>query len=162
MTTAAQNDVGLRRRVWSAGVIVTVLGSVLWPLTWPVDRDSFPLSNYPMFAWPRLTTSCTLAAIYAADGSSRRERLPPKALGRAKSLTAALDANKQLELLLLGDPDRLQPFCQRIAANVAGDPELRWVRHIEIVRDEYDSLAYHAGAREPTRTITFATCAVRS
>jgi len=161
MSTAAQGRTVLRARWWGGVVVLTVLGSIMWPLTWPVDRDSFPLSNYPMFAWPRLTTLCTLAVVYGVNGRTRRELLPPKALGRAPSVSAALDANRQLELLLLGDPGLLEPFCEKIAANVARDPELGWARQVEIVRNEYDSLTYHAGVKEPDRSITFATCPVR-
>ncbi len=141
-------------------VTVAVVCSVSWPLAWPLDRDSFPLSNYPMFAWPRLTTACTIAQAYGVDAAGRRTRLPPSAAGRSPAVTAALDVNRQLELLLLGEPAAIQPYCRKIAGYVAEDPALRQVRQVEIARDEYDSLAFHAGAKDPSRTVTFATCEV--
>jgi hypothetical protein len=150
-----------RDRVWSGLVTFAVLGSVLWPLTWALDRDSFPLSNYPMFAWPRLTAACAIAQAYGVDASGRRMRLPPTALGRTPGVTAALDVNRQLELLLLGPSEAIEPYCRKIAAYVAEDPALRWVRRIEIARDEYDSLVFHSGSKEPARTVSYAACLVQ-
>src|SRR5260370_39280087 len=88
---------------WGGLVTATVLSGVMWPLTWPVDRDSFPLSNYPMFAWPRLTTTCSIAAVYGSGVAGRRERLTPQALGKASTFVAALGMDRQLGQLLRGD-----------------------------------------------------------
>ena len=81
MSTAAHGPTVLRARWWGGVVVLTVLGSVLWPLTWPLDRDSFPLSNYPMFAWPRLTTLCTLVAdLTAGEAVIAARGEPPVAI----------------------------------------------------------------------------------
>jgi hypothetical protein len=41
----------LRVRAYGVGAVMVVL--VAWPFTWAARHDSFPLSNYPMFSFPR-------------------------------------------------------------------------------------------------------------
>ena len=150
-----------RDSAWGAVVTLVVLVGVVWPLTWPGDRDSFPLSNYPMFAGRRLTSACSLAEVYGSDEAGRREKLSPRAIGKPSLFGAALQLNRLSQLIESGRVQALATFCREIAAHVGRAADLAWVRRVEIVRNDYDSLVFHAGTKQPVNTMVYEGCAVQ-
>lgn len=138
---------------WVAAVVsAAVLACVLLPLSWPATRDSFPLSNYPMFARER--RSATLHAVYAVavDRGGDRHWVPPHLVGSREVLqTRAL-----LERAALRGPKALRALCRSIAGRIAATDggELAGAVTVRIVRGKHDSIAYfERGVLGPERTL---------
>src|SRR6478672_8343605 len=98
-------------RAWTAaGVAVVVIGAV--PLI--LDRDSFPLSTYPMFAADiDSTQSVDTAVAVRSDGSV--ERLSPADIGRT---TVVNQAASVVTTAIVGG--RARELCADIASRVGG------------------------------------------
>jgi hypothetical protein len=142
-------------RVFAVVVSAVVLACVLVPLSWSNTRDSFPLSNYPMFARGR--RSATLHAVYAVayDADGGRHWVAPRLVGSREVLQARA---------LLGRAVRRREsaaaLCRSIAARVAAQGgELAGAVELRIVRGKHDPIAYfESGALGPERAM--ATCPV--
>ncbi|HWM88935.1 MAG TPA: hypothetical protein VNO33_23955, partial [Kofleriaceae bacterium] len=133
-----------------------VLACVLLPLGWGRTRDSFPLSNYPMFARDR--RSATLIAVYAVayDRSGGRHWVPPKMVANRE----VLQARAMLERAGRRK-ESAAALCSAIAERVAarGEGELAGAVEMRIVRGKHDSIAYfETGELGPERTL--ASCRV--
>jgi hypothetical protein len=118
------------------------LVAVLYPLSFGQREDSFPLSNYPMFARGRV--DATLVADYAvAVFPDERRSIPPEVVANAEVLQAQATIRQAVRR---GRAAR-QALCQEIVARVAADDRFAGATHVEIVRGRYDALAYFAGDR---------------
>ncbi len=127
------------------------LTCVLLPLSWPASRDSFPLSNYPMFARGR--RSATLNATYAVayDAAGGRHWVPPPLVGNRE----VLQSRALLERAARGGSVSIGALCRSIAARVAAvGGELAGAVEVRIVRGRHDSIAYfESGTLGPEQTL---------
>jgi hypothetical protein len=146
---------GVAERLFALVVSAVVLACVLVPLSWSRARDSFPLSNYPMFARGR--RSATLNAVYAVayDADGGRHWVAPRLVGSREVL--------QARALLERAARRRKTaaaLCRSIAARVAGQGgELAGAVELRIVRGKHDPIAYFdSGALGSERNV--ATCPV--
>ena len=121
-------------------VSAITLTCVLLPLSWPQSRDSFPLSNYPMFARGR--RSAELRAVYAVavDDGGGRAFVSPKLVGSRE----VLQARALLERAARGGAEAVGALCRSIAARVAvvDDGEMARAVEVRIVRGRHDPIAY--------------------
>jgi hypothetical protein len=120
-------------------VSLLVLGTVLWPLTWVADRDSFPLSSYPMFAHNR--RSAVLTAVYAVAMDARGERryVPPEVVANRE----VLQARAVLDRAARGGKKGVAALCQEIAARIAaGQGALSGAVEVQILRGRHDAGRY--------------------
>ncbi len=142
-----------RLRAWCVAVAVVV--AALLPLTWPEDRDSFPITSYPMFA-DRLGDSSVTLHIAVGDTPEGPVPLPSEATGHrqvtqaVKALAAAVDDGGR----------RPASLCAEIAAWVA-DSGRRDIDLVRIVTASFDGVSYFAdGARAPRIVAEHARCPV--
>ncbi|MSP16294.1 MAG: hypothetical protein EXR73_06705 [Myxococcales bacterium] len=125
-------------RLHGAVVSLAAVALVLWPLTRDPrlpTSDDFPLSTYPMFAWPR---TARLVLLYArgatADGA--RRALPPTVVASSEPLQAYV----VLRAAVRAGDQPTHELCARIAARVAARADLADVATVLIVRGEHDAL----------------------
>jgi hypothetical protein len=112
------------------------------------DRDSFPLSNYPMFSYDRgRVTALDTAVGVTADGT--QERLSPEVIaGGYEVVHASQTVSKAIRA---GDAAGL---CGEVAARAAGDGLVR----IEVVTETYDTIRWFDGDETPLRRVVHASC----
>ena len=134
-------------RRWVA-YLVTAVALAAVALPGFTDRDSFPLSNYPMFSWNRgQVASFDTAVGVEADGTI--ERLSPRRIsGSYEVIHAASTVTKAIRS---GDTDAL---CREIAARAADDG----FAHIEVVTETYDTIRWFEGDQTPLRRTVHARC----
>lgn len=126
--------------------IVTVVGVV--PLA--LDRDSFPLSNYPMFSSRRSSTETVDTAILV-DASGGVTRIAPRDIaGTDEVILAAVTVSEALrdataDLLCLD-------IIGRLGIRVPEGGEVR------IVTETFDAIEWYRGDRTPLSTVVHADC----
>jgi hypothetical protein len=131
-------------RAYAYLVSAAVLGAVSYPALWPIEQDGFPLSTYPMFAWPRSRLGSVTSAL--ALGPSGFERPVPPSL---VATSEAMQAFATLRRSVRAGPAEARALCQAIASRVAQqDGELAAATQIALVTQVVDSIEYLAG--EPT------------
>jgi hypothetical protein len=133
--------VPLAERLRALAVSALVMAAVLWPLTWYADRDSFPLSSYPMFAHNR--RSAVLTAVYAVTRDARGERryLPPELVANRE----VLQARAVLDRAARGGKKGVATLCGEVAARIAagqGGAPLSGAVEVQILRGRHDAGRY--------------------
>ena len=128
---------------------VTVVVGLLTPLV--TGRDSFPVSTYPMFSYPRAAeTTVSYAVSHDGDGESR---LSPEMIGGTAEVVHAAETIRQAVRR-----DDTAGLCGEIAQRVAaGDDD---ATSIEIRRDTYDVIGWFEGETVPLDRSVLATCEV--
>jgi hypothetical protein len=139
---------GQRWRAWAAaGLAVVVVGAVPFVL----DRDSFPLSTFPMFAADiDRTQSVDTAVALAADGTTIR--LTPDQIA---GTTVVNQAASVVTTAIVGG--RAGELCAAIAGRLAGRPG---PVAVEVVTERYDAVRWFDGDRTPVDRVVHARCAV--
>jgi hypothetical protein len=135
-------------RAWAAaGLAVVVVGAVPFVL----DRDSFPLSTFPMFAADiDRTQSIDTAVGMAADGTTIR--LTPAEIG---GTTVVNQAASVVTTAIVGG--RADELCATIAARLtSGAGPVA----VEVVTERYDAVRWFNGDRTPVDRVVHARCAV--
>lgn len=143
-----------RRRSWRAWLVVTamVAGLGVWPV-W-AQRDSYPHSNLPMFAWPRSRAEPVITAVAArGDGDDLVVwRLGPRRLaGTDEVISAGATVRRAVA------DGTAAVLCGEIAARVAtmGPHE---AQRIEILTERYDAVDWFQGRRTPLERVVHHTC----
>ena len=134
-------------------VTVGVVAALVAPVAY--DRDSFPLSTYPMYSGARGSESTLVTARgLAADGATHE--LTPTLIGDSDDplvvvgrLRAALAA------------DRGDVRCGEIAERVASRSNLTDIVRIEIVSERHDTVARTLGRDSLVDRDVRATCEVQ-
>jgi len=132
-------------RTWAV-VVVVVVGVV--PLI--LNRDSYPLSTYPMFSSNRTTREpVDTAVLIGADGEE--SRLSPLIIaGTDEPIIATVTVGNAIAQ---GTADEL---CSDISLRLDAESTGR----IEIITVIYDALEWFAGRRDPVQRLVHATCSV--
>jgi hypothetical protein len=135
VTEAGGNAASRRIR---AGVISLVLvGATLSPVVRDPADDGFPLSTYPMFAFPREVVQ-TIDYAIGETGSGERRAIAPELVGTREVLQAhAVIA----DAAAAGDA-ALAALCREIVARAPRD-----VASVRIVRGTHDAIAFLIGHR---------------
>jgi hypothetical protein len=138
------------RRRRATVLSVAAIGVVLAP-AW-IERDSYPLSTYPMFSYRRERVEVVDTAV-GYDITGARVRLTPTLIaGGREVIHAAVTVSTAISR---GDTDAL---CAEIAARAATrKPALR---RIEIVSETHDVVDYFAGDGAPSAITVHAACEV--
>jgi hypothetical protein len=139
-----------RRRAWRAVALVVGLTGVI-PVA--LDRDSFPLSTFPMFSADiDSTQSIATAVAVQADGS--RARLVPDVIAGTSIVSQAVTVVG--DAIAAGRADRL---CAEIAARAATAGPDDAVA-VDVVTETYDAPGWFDGNRQPVARQVHARCAV--
>jgi hypothetical protein len=139
-----------RRRAWTAAALVIALTGVV-PVA--LDRDSFPLSTFPMFSADiDSTQSIATAVAVRSDGST--VRLVPEVIAGTTIVNQAVTV--VADAIASGRADR---FCTEIAGRVAAGAPTGAVA-VEVVTETYDAPAWFDGDRQPVARQVHARCEV--
>ena len=149
MTTA------LRVRAYVVGAVMVVL--VAWPFTWASRHDSFPLSNYPMFSFPRHRVEA-LSSVVVQMPSGEIERLSSQLISGGSETTLA--SVTVINAINQGDGGTNE-LCAQVAGRLAGNEDLAG-GEILVVTERWDVVDYLQGGREPEERSVHARCAVPS
>src|SRR3954468_4764126 len=137
-----------RVRAWlAAGLAVVVVGAVPFLL----DRDSFPLSTFPMFAADIEPTQAVDTAV-AGGGDGTAIRLTPAEIGGTTVVNQAADV---VTTAIVGG--RADELCAAIAARLDDRPA---AVAMEVVTERYDAVRWFDGDRTPVDHVIHARCAV--
>jgi hypothetical protein len=144
---------GVRVRAYVVGLLMVV--AVAWPITWDSHRDSFPLSNYPMFSFPReREETLSSVVVRAPDGEIRRLSSPLISGGSETTLASvtvinAINAGAEQTVELCGD------VATRLArsGDYAGGEVL-------VVTERWDVVDYLQGGRTPEKRTIHTSCPV--
>lgn len=136
------------RLVVTWGVVAALLAPVV------VDRDSFPLSTYPMYARARGDV-VTLATARAIDERDDVHALTPGLIAQTDDPLLAAG-----ELRHAIDRDRADERCAEIATRVARATHVPDAAAVEIVIERHDVLARAAGEPSLVERTVHARCAV--
>lgn len=135
-----------------------VLIAVMYPFSWPRTRDSFPISNYPMFS--RKLPTAMFSAPYAVGvtADDGRKHLPPRLIANAE----VLQAQAVLRGAIRRGRRNTRMLCRQIAERVANAGErLEQVIEVRIVRGTHDAVEYLTGRNTVGREKVHARCQVR-
>jgi hypothetical protein len=114
------------------------------------DKDSFPLSNYPMFSYDRGRVNALDTAV-GITAAGEQERLTPEVIaGGYEVIHAARTVSKAIRS---GDAPAL---CAEIAARSGDDDIVR----IEVVTETYDTIRWFDGDETPVDRVVHASCEV--
>jgi hypothetical protein len=139
-----------RRRAWTAAALVIAVTGVI-PVA--LDRDSFPLSTFPMFSADIDSTQSIATAVAVGPDGSIGRLVPDVIAGTTvvnQAVTVVADA------IASGRADRL---CVEIAGRVAAGPPNGAVA-VEVVTETYDAPAWFDGVRQPVSRHVHARCEV--
>lgn len=130
-------------RVYAYLVIAVILAATIYPITWPLSRDSFPLSNYPMFSRPLPEPTVVVPYAVGVERDGTRYHIPPELVANAE----VLQARAVLRTALIRGQATTDALCRRIAERVAKSDNPDWARVIEIrvVIGTHDAVAYLTG-----------------
>jgi hypothetical protein len=128
--------------------------AVLSPLCEDADRDSFPISSYPMFARPR--GQPTLYAAIGRDATGGESRLPASVVGSSE----VLQTKVLIERSVQGGAPAMKSLCGNIAERVAAAPDAARLLSIELVRRRYDPIAYFVSGPSPIEQERLMSCKV--
>ena len=142
------------RRALSYAYGLLILAAVLTPAFRALDRDSYPLSTFPMFTADR-SLVCIDRAL-GIDRSGRSVALPPRVYGSDEVVQAQVTLRRAMRA---GDFERVT-FCRRIAGRVATYPGLAGALRVEVVSECYDPIAYFVDGPEPQARRPLTACEV--
>jgi hypothetical protein len=129
-----------RLKAYGIGAGMTAL--VLSPL-FTGAPDSFPISDYPMFA--RRPGLPTLFAVVAAAEDGSQTRLPPALIGSGEVLQTKALIQRSVQL----GPAAMADLCQATAQRVAESPSGAALAHVDILRRRYDPIGYFMDGPRP-------------
>ena len=140
--------------VAGAAVVVAMLG----PPLRGIDRDSYPLSTYPMFSHDRGRTS-RVATVVGYDEAGSLHRLSPHLVGGSDEVMLAVETAGKA---VARGPEATEELCEQVAARVATDRDLDDLTTVAVIVEEHDAVAWFAERdREPRSVDERATCEVR-
>ncbi len=119
-----------------------------------IDRDSFPLSTYPMYSRAR-TAEVTIPSAIAIDDDGGEHRLGLQVIGASDD---PLIVAGELRAAIARDraADRCRSIAERVSPSLVAELDL--IR-IEVVMERHDAVAQVAGESSLLDRTVHATCA---
>jgi len=133
-------------------IAAIVMGLGVWPVV--AQRDSYPVSNLAMFAWPRTRAEPVVTAVAASgEGDDLRVwRLGPRRLAGTDEVISA--AAMLRRAVADGTADIA---CGEIALRVASMGP-RGAQRIEILTERFDAVDWFQGDRTPLERVVHQRC----
>ncbi|HEX2735233.1 MAG TPA: hypothetical protein VHM70_26700 [Polyangiaceae bacterium] len=116
--------------------------------------DSFPLSNYPMFAASRGRP--ILNRVVAIDALGEPTTVPARLIGSGE----VLQAKALVDRAAAGNPKQQAAFCEQVSKRLTGDPLGTNAVRLEVVRVRFDPIEYFVRGPEPLEQQTVFSCPV--
>jgi len=131
------------------------LGAMISPVFKEPPRDSFPLSDYPMFSTVR--EAAFLQVALGVDGEGMETRLPPRLVANNEVMQAA----QTLRRAVYGN--RSRALCREIAERVAASSAHAGLERVRIESRLFDPARYFSepGGDEPTQRRRHAECRIK-
>lgn len=144
-------------RLYAYAVSVAALLIVGWPATRDLHDDGFPLSTYPMFAYPKARVVDVTSAVAVSDNGASVP-VPPSYVANAETMQAI----STLRTAAAKGPRESLELCRAIASRLtsASEPELRDARRVEIATGRVDAIDQLAGRAMPASRHLHARCDV--
>lgn len=143
------------RRTPAVVVSIAFAIAVLSPLFRSPPRDSYPLSNYPMFS-QRLEAENEVRTAVGHTASGDRRLLSPRLIsGSDEVMQAVQDVGDAVRAGEAAD------LCRAIASRVAESGRSELVQ-VAVVTELHNSVEYFRGAEDPLATTVHAECPVPS
>lgn len=143
-------------RAYAYVVIAVVLAAVSYPFTWPLSRDSFPISNYPMFSRRLPEPTVTLQYALGLEPDGTRHHLPPRLVANEE----VLQARATLARAVSQGQGATRALCRSIAERVARHDDFTAVTEVRIVSGTHDAVAYLTGRDTSGREDVYGRCKV--
>ncbi len=143
----------LRVRAYAVGAVMVVL--VAWPFTWSAHHDSFPLSNYPMFSFPRHRVE-SLSSVVVEMPTGDIKRLSSQLISGGSETTLASVTVINAINRGGGGTDEL---CVQVAQRLEGNHDLAG-GEVLVVTERWDVVDYLQGSRVPEDRTVHARCRV--
>lgn len=128
-------------------VIIVVIGVV--PVA--LDRDSYPLSTYPMFSSRRTAVEPVHTAVVAAADGSVRRLSPTQISGNDEVIIAAQLVYEAIRR------DGGEVLCADIASRLSSADT---GTEVEIVTEKYDAIDWYEGRKSPISRVVHTSCRV--
>ena len=143
-----------RRLALTFGAVLCLL--VAYPLLWGQTHDSFPLSNYTMFAWDQGRQSVLDTVIVrTSDGVAHRLGSSVIAGSDETMLAAATVADA-----VAGGDQRTAELCRYVAGRLDPDDVTAYGpgARVQVVTETWDAVGWFRGRRTPLSTVVHASC----
>lgn len=148
----------MRQRTAAYTLLGLVLVALLLPPLRASQRDSYPLSTYPMFSHERGRLSA-VATVVGVDGDGEVRRLDPHLVGGTDEVMLAVTTASRA---VRAGKERAAGLCREVAERIAASSRDELVG-VEVRVETHDAVARFAdGDREPRSVTTHARCEVRS
>lgn len=146
----------LAARAWAYTVTFGVALVTLWPGLDASFKDSFPLSNYPMFA--RHRGKPPLVQMVGIGKEDAPLVLGPPLIGTRE----VLQAKVIIERAAAGGTQARAEFCAEVAKRVAvrTNPRYREIHRVEMVRVQFDPIGYFEKGPIPMSRKVIVSCPV--
>jgi DNA-binding transcriptional LysR family regulator len=118
-------------------------------------RDSFPLSDYPMFSHGLASPEFTLSHALGVRADESTVPLSPMVSSANREVLQSM-----MTIHNAVADGRAISFCHEVAARVAESSDLDDVARVRIVTSRFDSVAYFESGPEPLERTLHAECAV--
>lgn len=151
----ANGDAGwVRDKRWAAGLTLLTVAALLRPLAehWAASpRDSFPLSNYPMFSAKRRDRA-RVSYLVGLDAAGERRLLPYRCAGSGGLNQVRRQINRAVR------EGWAENLCEIVAASprLRADGPLADIVEVRVVTGEYRIAEYFAGDKAPLRETVLA------
>ncbi|MEM9195840.1 MAG: hypothetical protein AAGF12_42130 [Myxococcota bacterium] len=144
-------------RAFAYIIPLAMVAATLWPAFRDPPRDSFPLSDYPMFSAGRTDPTLVLSHVLGVDDEGNRTPIPPRVSAGTFEVLQSLVMIRQAVHSGLA-----LTFCAEVAERVrdSSSEELRRVERLEVVTSTFDSVAYFESDGTPTSRVVHARCEV--
>jgi len=122
------------------------------PVLRSAQRDSFPLSTYPMFA--RVIDKPQLSFVERLDERGRAHRLDPELVASDE----VMQSYRTIKRAVRQGPEAAEALCRSIARRLAKQDKAKREVRLRIVRARFDPVAYFVSDAEPEEREVIATC----
>lgn len=147
------------RAAYAYVLTVAIAVACAFPILRDPPRDSFPLSNYPMFSYGRPSPAMEISHVLGVHRGGQRKALPSSVVMSIEVLQTMVAIQQAIDR----GPEATRRFCEEVAGRVveSGDEELAEVTELEVATSHFDSVAYAAGQHTPTARHVHVRCDVR-
>ena len=142
------------QRLYGGILSLALIGLSLWPLFRSPPQDSYPFSNYPMFA--RKKGHPLVHRVVGITASGERVRIPPEMIANDE----VMQAYRTIRLAVIKGRKRTAQLCRVTADTIRRTKAMPEVRRLEVLTDRYDSIRYFSGDTKPMKTRTHSRCRV--
>ncbi|NLE47344.1 MAG: hypothetical protein GX614_02960 [Sandaracinaceae bacterium] len=142
-------------QLYAVSIGALFFGAMVSPLFKDPPRDSFPLSDYPMFSSVREAAFLQIAV--GVDGDGTEHRLPPFIIANREVMQAAQTLRRAVR------QNRSYELCREIAGRVASSRAHAALERIRIESRLFDPARYFSepDGSEPIERRRHAECRVR-